>query len=139
MTGIFGGAMRHKLELSNLRLLVTKDGDTYSDGELYYQLLINDKIVSSNAECIIVADGARRYLGSATVEVPASSIKVELRIDELDCTKDDSAQCMRMIDLGDFGASSEHSLRAVGAEGRLDCTITFAIKKAAAAIRPASP
>jgi hypothetical protein len=120
----------HSLEFRNLRILFTKDGDTYSAGELYYQLLVNDQIISANAECIIVPDGTRRYLSLAKAHVPERKFKVDLRIDELDCTKDDCARCTETIDLDAAGYSSEHSLRARGAQGRLDCTISFTIHAA---------
>jgi hypothetical protein len=119
--------MSFVLNLRDLRLLIAKDGDTYSDGELYYQLLINDRIVSSNSECIIAPDGTMRYLGDATVQVPQLAFKAELRIDELDATKDDTARCSSVIDLTAADASSQHTIRAFGADGRLDCTISFEV------------
>jgi hypothetical protein len=115
------------LNLKDLRIQIAKDGDTYSDGELYYQLLINDRIVSSNTECIIVPDGVMRYLGDVTVQVPELAFKAELRIDELDATKDDSARSFSVIDMNAADASSQHAIRAFGAQGRLDCTISFEV------------
>ncbi len=119
--------MGYVVNIKDTQILVTKDGDTYSDGELYYQLLINDSIVLSNTECMIVPDGTLRFLGNVTVDVAGSAFKTELRLDELDAAKDDGAQCSTMIDLNDVGTSSQHKIRAVGADGRLDCTISFTV------------
>jgi hypothetical protein len=116
-----------ELHFKDMRILFAKDGDTYSDGELYYQLLVNDHVIAGNAECIIAPDGTLKFLGEKRVVVPGLAIKAELRIDELDVTKDDTARNSTIIDLNAAGASSRHDIRAHGANGRLDCTLSFAI------------
>jgi Tectonin domain len=120
--------MTQRLNFSNLKLTVTKDGDDGDPGDINFILFLDDQRIAGSNWDGEISDGDSRDWFDFSFDTHKTRFRIKFQVIDDDWPlPDQTAESQITIDIVKYWGDSSWILHAVSRNRKLDCTLKFTL------------